>query len=139
MQQPSWVCPPSLYIHGSASSLSVAFEDPSGEKLKALLAERYLFLFGNKATVKKWKYRRPATTTKDPSPTDIIEHPQDDEEDDDQDVKSEERNSSGNEGWKVRPFMQQFQTGEKEKEAQSWSPTWGSSPLATVSFTICLI
>ena len=52
-QKPSWVRPPSSYPHGSASSLSVAFEDPDGSKMKALLSERYLYAFGNRASVKK--------------------------------------------------------------------------------------
>ena len=49
MQKPSWVQPYNCYIQGSVSSLSVAFEDPSREKLKAILAEHYLYLFGNRA------------------------------------------------------------------------------------------
>jgi hypothetical protein len=35
----------------------VAFEDPDGANLKALLAGRYLYLFGNRVTVKKWEQR----------------------------------------------------------------------------------
>ena len=54
-QKPSWVRPPSSYTPGSISSLSVAFEDPDGSKLKVLLAECYLYIFGNRASVKKWK------------------------------------------------------------------------------------
>ena len=81
-QQPSWVRPPSSYSHGSASSLSVAFEDQSGEKLKAILAERYLYLFGNRATVKKWKYRRPSNSNKETSSTSISKHPQVDDSSD---------------------------------------------------------
>ena len=76
-QKPSWVRPPSSYSHGSASSLSVAFEDQSGEKLKAILAERYLYLFGNRASVKKWKYRRPLNShNKETSPNDTSKHDQ---------------------------------------------------------------
>jgi len=60
-QKPSWVLPPSSYLHGSASSLSMAFEDPDGSKLKMLLAERYLYVFGNRASVKKWKQHRKIT------------------------------------------------------------------------------
>ena len=86
-QQPSWVQPPSSYTHGSTSSLSVAFEDPSGEKLKVILAERYLFLFGNRATVKKWKYRQSNTKTKEPSNSSIVKHPQDNDTPDDEDVE----------------------------------------------------
>ena len=57
-QRPSWVRTPSSYNEGAISSLSVAFEDPDGSKLKTLLAERYLYAFGIRATVKKWKYRQ---------------------------------------------------------------------------------
>ena len=57
-QKPSWVCPPSSYAPGTISSLSVAFEDPDGSKLKALLAEHYLYIFGNRASVKKWKHHQ---------------------------------------------------------------------------------
>jgi len=38
-QKPSWVRPPSSYLPGAVSSLSVAFEDPDGSKLKVILAE----------------------------------------------------------------------------------------------------
>jgi hypothetical protein len=86
-QKPSWVRPPKSYPHGSASSLSVAFEDPDGSKAKAILAERYLYAFGNRASVKKWKYRlhKPKDNTK----PNIIEHPQDDapSSDDEEDVE----------------------------------------------------
>ena len=86
MQKPSWLRPPSSYSHSSASSLSVAFEDPDGAKLKALLAERYLYIFGNRATVKKWKYH--LKKNKDTSNNNAAEHPQDsDSNDDDEDVE----------------------------------------------------
>jgi len=39
MQKPSWVRPPSSYLPGAVSSLSVEFEDPDGGKLKVILAE----------------------------------------------------------------------------------------------------
>src|SRR5712691_1649962 len=84
-QKPSWVRPPSSYNHGSASSLSVAFEDPDGSKAKTLLAERYLYAFGNRASTKKWKYR--LQQTKDKSETNVVEHDQDDDPPDDEDVK----------------------------------------------------
>jgi len=58
MQKPSWVCSPSSYLPGAVSSLSVAFEDPDGSKLKVLLAERYLYALGNRASVIKWKYHQ---------------------------------------------------------------------------------
>ena len=74
-QKPSWVRPPSSYPHGSASSLSVTFEDPDGAKMKALLTERYLYAFGNRSTVKKWKYR--PTKPKDNSNNNAVEHDHD--------------------------------------------------------------
>ena len=55
-QKPSWVCPPFFYSSNSVSSLFFAFEDPDGTKLKSLLAEHYLYSFGHRAQVKKWKY-----------------------------------------------------------------------------------
>jgi hypothetical protein len=58
MQQPSWVRSPFSYDIGSVSSLSVAFEDPDGGKLRALLAKHYLYIFGTRALVKKWKQRQ---------------------------------------------------------------------------------
>ena len=84
-QKPSWVRPPASYNHRSASSLSVAFEDPDGSKVKALLTERYLYAFGNRATVKKWKYR--PQKPKDTSKTNIVEHPQDDENTNNEDIE----------------------------------------------------
>ena len=85
-QKPSWVRPPTSYPHGSASSLSVAFEDPDGTKMKALLAERYLYAFGNRSTVKKWKYR--LNKTKDNSNDNADKHDQDsDSNDDEEDVE----------------------------------------------------
>jgi len=33
----------------------VAFENPDSSKLKTLLTECYLYLFGNRASIKKWK------------------------------------------------------------------------------------
>jgi hypothetical protein len=86
-QKPSWVRPPSSYSHGSASSLSVAFEDPDGTKMKALLAERYLYAFGNRATVKKWKYR--LKKTKENSEPNADEHDQDSDSNvDEEDVEN---------------------------------------------------
>jgi len=57
-QLPSWVRSPSSYTPGTTSSLSLSFEDPNGSKLKALLTERYLYDFGTRATVKKWKHHQ---------------------------------------------------------------------------------
>src|SRR5712691_9321025 len=86
MQKPSWVRPPNSYTHGTASSLSVAFEDPDGTKVKVLLAERYLFAFGNRASVKKWKYR--LTQPKHTAKTSIVKPHQDDEPTDDEEVET---------------------------------------------------
>jgi hypothetical protein len=52
-QKPSWVRPPSSYTTGSISSLTLAFKDPDSSKLKALLAEHYLYLYGNRVSIKK--------------------------------------------------------------------------------------
>ena len=57
MQKPSWVCLPTSYLAGSASSLIVAFKDLARANLKLLLAAWHLFAFGTRATVKKWKQR----------------------------------------------------------------------------------
>ena len=62
--KPSWVCPPTSYPPGAISSLSVAFEDPDGNKLKALLAEHYLYAYGNRCSVKKWKQQKPINKDK---------------------------------------------------------------------------
>jgi hypothetical protein len=59
MQQPSWVRSPSSYSEHAISSLSVAFEDPDGSRLKAMLAEHYLYIFGTRATIKRWKHHPP--------------------------------------------------------------------------------
>ena len=84
-QKPSWVRPPTSYSHDSVSSLSVAFEDPDGCKAKALLVERYLYIFGNRATVKKWKQRQ--NLTKDTANKVSTEHNQCTEEQDVEDVE----------------------------------------------------
>jgi hypothetical protein len=54
----------------------VAFEDQGREKLKAILAEWYMYLFSNRATVKKWKYHCPNSNNKDTSPMNISKHSQ---------------------------------------------------------------
>ena len=84
-QKPSWVRPPTSYTPSSVSSLSVAFEDPDGSKLKLLLAERYLYLFGHRVQVKKWKYWQPKTKAN--SKSNIIKHGQDDDRPDDKDIE----------------------------------------------------
>ena len=73
-QKPSWVQPPSSYLPGTVSSLSVAFEDPDGSKLKMLLVERYLYTFGNRATIMKWKYHQ--KINKDKSKSNSAKHAQ---------------------------------------------------------------
>ena len=73
-QKPSWVQPPSSYSPGSVSSLTLAFEDPDGSKLKTLLAERYLYFYGNRASVKKWKQR--PNNNKDKSEPNTTKHGQ---------------------------------------------------------------
>ena len=83
-QKPSWVRPPSSYTSGAVSSLSVAFEDPDRSKLKLLLAERYLYLFGHRAQVKKWKYRQ--TKNKGTSKPNTTKHDQGGDKPDEEDV-----------------------------------------------------
>ena len=62
--KPSWVRPPTSYPPGAISSLSVAFEDLDGSKLKMLLAERYLYAYSNRCSVKKWKQQKPINKDK---------------------------------------------------------------------------
>jgi hypothetical protein len=85
-QKPSWVCHPTSYQPGTASSLTVAFEDPDGAKLKTLLADKYLFLFGNRVAVKKWKQRR--KVNKETACDNAIEHTSDGDLLDEEDVKN---------------------------------------------------
>ena len=80
----SWVHPPSSYKQDAVSSLSVAFEDPDGTKSKALLAERHLYLFGTRATVKKWKYHQ---NNKDNSKTSAAKHSQSSDSTDEQNIE----------------------------------------------------
>jgi hypothetical protein len=84
MQKPSWVRPPSFYEQDAVFSLSVAFEDPDSTKSKVLLAERHLYIFGTRATVKKWKYCQP---NKDKSKTSTTMHPQGGDSTDEQDIE----------------------------------------------------
>lgn len=84
-QKPSWVHPPTSYTPSSVSSLSVAFKDPDGSKLKLLLAKHYLFLFGHRVQVKKWKFQQ--SKIKDNSKSTTIKHTQDDDTPDDKDIK----------------------------------------------------
>jgi hypothetical protein len=76
-QPPSWVRPPASYTTGSVSSLSLAFEDPDGSKLRALLMERYLYVHGQRATIRKWKQRQPQH--KDKASKNTVTHTNDDE------------------------------------------------------------
>jgi hypothetical protein len=86
-QLPSWVQAPSSYNSRAISSLSVAFEDQDGTKLKALLAERYLYCFGTRGTMKKWKCRR--NLTKATSAPQAAQHTQaSNAQDSDEDVKT---------------------------------------------------
>ncbi|KAH8979920.1 hypothetical protein EDB86DRAFT_2835628 [Lactarius hatsudake] len=62
-QPPSWVRAPTSYRPGSISSIVVTFEDPSGDSLHALLAERTLFAFGHSGELKRWK-AKPRNTGK---------------------------------------------------------------------------
>ncbi|KAH8982247.1 hypothetical protein EDB86DRAFT_3086316 [Lactarius hatsudake] len=60
-QPPSWVRAPTSYAPGSVSSVVMAFEDPSGDSLRSLMAERTLFAFGHSGELKRWKAKpRPA-------------------------------------------------------------------------------
>jgi hypothetical protein len=75
MQKPSWVRPPSSYTLGSISSLTLAFKDLDGSKLKALLAECYLYIYSNRVSVKKWKQCQ--NNNKGKSKSNPVEHDQD--------------------------------------------------------------
>ncbi|KAH9019509.1 hypothetical protein EDB85DRAFT_1896607 [Lactarius pseudohatsudake] len=56
-QRPSWVRNPDSYSNNTVSSLVVAFEDPDSSLARGLLASKVLFIFGNCATIRKWKQR----------------------------------------------------------------------------------
>ncbi|KAH9954219.1 hypothetical protein BC827DRAFT_1272784 [Russula dissimulans] len=56
-QKPSWVPPPTSYKEGAISSLSIAFEDLDGARLRTLFVDRYIFFHGNRTSIKKWKQR----------------------------------------------------------------------------------
>ncbi|KAF8261402.1 hypothetical protein EI94DRAFT_1705546 [Lactarius quietus] len=57
MQPPSWVRHPSGYMPGSLSSLVVAFKDPDGSTLRALLSNKSPFAYGHMGKVKRWKQK----------------------------------------------------------------------------------
>ena len=119
MQKPTWVRPPSSYPHGSASSLSVAFEDPDRSKMKVLLTECYLYAFGNRASVKKWKYH--LKKNKDNSNNNANEHNQaSDSNDDEEDVEI---------------TLQQTETSQFPITSPSSSKTLASNP-ASNSITL---
>ena len=83
-QKPSWVRPPTSYTSGSVSSLSVAFEDPDGSKLRRLLAGKYLYIFGNRTSVKKWELRQTTETAQNTAK----EHPPNCDAHDEKDIES---------------------------------------------------
>ncbi|KAH8998298.1 hypothetical protein EDB86DRAFT_3149378 [Lactarius hatsudake] len=62
-QPPSWVRAPTSYTPGSISSVVLTFEDPSGDSLCLLMAERTLFAFGHSGELKRWK-AKPRNTGK---------------------------------------------------------------------------
>jgi len=84
MQKPSWVHPPALYKPGSISSLSVAFEDPDSSKLKVLLAKHYLYAYGNRTLVQKWKYHQ--KNSKDNSKSTTSQHSNTSDSNDNKDI-----------------------------------------------------
>jgi hypothetical protein len=55
MQSPSWVHKLDSYSPGSSSSLVLAFEDPNGSALWALLTGQSLYAFGHEGDIKRWK------------------------------------------------------------------------------------
>ena len=120
MQKPSWVRPPSSYEPDAVSSLSVAFEDPDGSKSKALLAERHLYAFGTRATVKKWKY---CQTNKETSKTSAAEHIQSGKSTDEQDVEIHLTSP---------PLPSTFLARPKHTAATS-RPSGPSSPTSTIN------
>ncbi|KAF8269096.1 hypothetical protein EI94DRAFT_1799594 [Lactarius quietus] len=56
-QHPSWVHSLDTYKPHSSSSLVLAFEDPDGEMLRHLLAQRSLYAFGSIGELKRWKQK----------------------------------------------------------------------------------
>ncbi|KAH8989773.1 hypothetical protein EDB86DRAFT_2831454 [Lactarius hatsudake] len=54
---PSWVKPPGGYAAGSSSSLVLSFEDPTGDALRTLLAQKRLFAFGQACDLRVWKQK----------------------------------------------------------------------------------
>jgi hypothetical protein len=62
-QKPSWVKAPSSYSPSSSSSLVFAFEDPDGNKQAAFLNSKHVYLYGTRATARKWKTSKQLATT----------------------------------------------------------------------------
>ena len=62
----------------------MAFEDPDSSKLKVLLAERYLYTYGNRVSVQKWKYHQ--KNSKDNSKSTAGQHSNVGDSDDNKDV-----------------------------------------------------
>ncbi|KAH8993547.1 hypothetical protein EDB86DRAFT_3078583 [Lactarius hatsudake] len=54
---PSWVKRPDSYAVGSSSSLVLSFEDPMGDTLRTLLAQKHLFAFGQAGDLRVWKQK----------------------------------------------------------------------------------
>ncbi|KAH8987353.1 hypothetical protein EDB86DRAFT_3210558 [Lactarius hatsudake] len=54
---PSWVKRPDSYAVGSSSSLVLSFEDPTGDALRTLLAQKRLYAFGQAGDLRTWKQK----------------------------------------------------------------------------------
>ncbi|KAI9428870.1 hypothetical protein BJY52DRAFT_1200759 [Lactarius psammicola] len=66
-QAASWVRAPSTYGPGSASSLVIVFEDPSGESMRSLIEGRTLYAFGHAGELRRWKQKPRASATPVPA------------------------------------------------------------------------
>ncbi|KAH8976877.1 hypothetical protein EDB86DRAFT_3176359 [Lactarius hatsudake] len=64
---PSWVKCPNSYAASSSSSLVVSFEDPTGDTLQTLLAQKCLFAFGQASDLQVWK-QKPRAHASPPPP-----------------------------------------------------------------------
>lgn len=62
-QKPSWVKSPSSYTPSSFSSLVFAFEDPDGSKKASFLNSKYVYLYGTRANLRKWKTAKQTAAT----------------------------------------------------------------------------
>jgi hypothetical protein len=62
-QKPSWVKAPSSYSPSSSSSLVFAFEDPDGSKKASFLNSKYVYLYGTRANLRKWKTAKQIAAT----------------------------------------------------------------------------